>query len=90
MNIFKTIANKTKALIHKTKKTITPLALATCALAASFVFGPQVSHAAVANLFAAADISGLSALVEALLTTFVGIMLLFVGYKYLKRSANRG
>nr|WP_321467267.1 hypothetical protein [uncultured Desulfobulbus sp.] len=90
MNFLKTIATKTKNFFQKAKAVVVPAALAICGIGASVALGPQASHAGVAELFAAADISGLATLIEALLTTFVGIMLLFIGYKYLKRAGNRG
>jgi len=88
--MFKTIITKTKSFFQKTKKIAVTAALAICGVGTAVVLGPQAAHAGVAELFAAADISGLATLIEALLTTFVGIMLLFIGYKYLKRAGNRG
>ncbi len=40
-------------------------------------------------IFAAADISGLTTNVTTLLVGFVGVTLLFVGYKYVKRTLGR-
>jgi len=88
--MFKTIITKTKSFFQKTKKVAVTAALAICGIGTAVALGPQAAHAGVAELFAAADISGLATLIEALLTTFVGIMLLFIGYKYLKRAGNRG
>ena len=88
--MFKTIITKTKSLIQKSKKVAVTAALAICGIGAAVALGPQAANAAVADLFAAADISGLATLIEALLTTFVGIMLLFIGYRYLKKAGNRG
>ena len=42
-----------------------------------------------ADLFAAADVSGLQAAVLAILLGFVGIMGIFVGYRFLKKTMNR-
>lgn len=42
-----------------------------------------------AALFTAADVSGLSGNVSTLLVAFIGISVLFVGYKYVKRVLNR-
>jgi len=88
--MFKTIITKTKSFFQKTKKVAVTAALAICGIGTAVALGPQAANAAVADLFAAADISGLATLIEAILTTFVGIMLLFIGYKYLKRAGNRG
>ena len=90
MNILKSIVTKTKTFFRKAKTVVVPAALAICGIGASVAVGPHAANAAVADLFAAADISGLAALIEAILTTFVGIMLLFIGYKYLKKAGNRG
>jgi membrane protein implicated in regulation of membrane protease activity len=40
----------------------------------------------MAAIFTAADISGLSTQVSTVLIALVGVSLLFVGYRYLKRS----
>ena len=41
-------------------------------------------------LFAAADVSGLTTNIQAILITFVGIGLLFLGSRYLKKAFGRG
>ena len=89
MKFLKTIATKTKSLFQKTKKVAVTAALAVCGIGTALALGPQAAHADVASLFAAADVSGLAALIEGLLTTFIVIMLSFIGFKYLKRIGNR-
>ena len=42
----------------------------------------------MADLFAAVDFSGLETNVQTLLIGFVGILCLFVGYRYLKRATS--
>lgn len=42
------------------------------------------------ELFAAADITGLSTNVSTMLIAFVGVALLFTAYKFVKRSLSRG
>lgn len=44
----------------------------------------------MAALFTAADVTGLSGNVSTMLIAFVGVTLLFTGYKYVKRGLNRG
>lgn len=90
MHYLKTIGIKTKSFFQKPMKFSVMAALAVCGIGSALALGPQPANAAVADLFTACDISGLAALIEALLTTFVGIMLLFIGYKYLRRAGNRG
>lgn len=41
-------------------------------------------------LFTAVDISSLSTNVSALLISFIGINLVFLGYRYVKRTMGRG
>lgn len=43
----------------------------------------------MADIFAAADITGLQTNVGTLLLGFVGVSLLFVGYRYLKKAGVR-
>jgi branched-subunit amino acid ABC-type transport system permease component len=89
MNYLKTIGIKTKSFFQKSMKFSVMAALAVCGIGSALAFGPQPANAAVADLFAAADVSGLAALIEAILTTFIVIMLSFIGFKYLKRIGNR-
>ncbi len=41
-------------------------------------------------LFAAVNLTGLSTNVSTLMVTFVGINLLFLGYRYVRKTMNRG
>lgn len=41
-------------------------------------------------LFTAADVTGLATNVSTMLVAFVGVSLLFTGYKFVKRGLNRG
>ena len=43
----------------------------------------------MAALFTAVDVSGVSTNVSTLLIAFIGINLLFLGYKYVKKSMGR-
>lgn len=44
----------------------------------------------MAALFTAADVSTLSTNVETLLVAFVGLGLLFLGYRYVRKALGRG
>ncbi len=90
MHFLKTIGTKTKSFFQKATKFSVMAALAVCGIGTAVALGPQAANAGVAELFTACDVSGLATLIETLLTTFVGIMLLFIGYKYLKKAGNRG
>lgn len=58
--------------------------------ALSFVLGGLTpAHATIAELFAAVDIAGVSTGVQAILISLIGIGLLFVGYKFVRRAMGR-
>ncbi len=42
------------------------------------------------NLFTAVDVTGVSGNIETLMIAFIGINLLFLGYRYVKKTMNRG
>lgn len=44
----------------------------------------------MAALFTAADVTGLAGNVSTMLVAFVGVTLLFTGYRYVKKGLNRG
>lgn len=51
---------------------------------------PVMSYAAgMADLFTAADISPLATNVSTLLVAFIGVSLLFLGYRYIRKSGVR-
>ena len=41
-------------------------------------------------LFAAVDVTGVSTNVSTLMIAFIGINLLFLGYRYVRKTMNRG
>lgn len=41
-------------------------------------------------LFTAVDVSGISTNVSTLMIAFIGINLLFLGYRYVRKTMNRG
>ena len=41
-------------------------------------------------LFAAVDVSGISTNVSTLMIAFIGINLLYLGYRYVRKTMNRG
>lgn len=45
---------------------------------------------AMGNLFTAVDVTGVSGNIETLMIAFIGINLLFLGYRYVKKTMNRG
>jgi len=55
-------------------------------LVAFFAVPAQSAHATIAELFAAVDVSAVSSNVQTLLITFIGILLLFTGYKFIRRT----
>lgn len=59
------------------------------ALVAAFVVPVQSAHATIAELFAAVDISAISTNVQTLLIAFIGIALLFVGYRFIRKTIGR-
>jgi len=85
-----------KAMVVKTqsksKRLYTAGKLALFAVATALTLGPIQARAEgdIDDLFAAANLTSLHTNVKALLMIFVGINILFLGYKYYKRSTNRG
>lgn len=47
------------------------------------------ASATIADLFAAVDVSSISTNVQTLLITFIGILLLFVGYRFIRKTIGR-
>ena len=45
---------------------------------------------AIDNMFGAVSVSGISTNVSTLLIAFIGINLLFLGYRYVRKTMNRG
>jgi hypothetical protein len=65
--------------------------MALFALATAVAFAPVKAKAAgdIDDLFAAADITGLSTNVKAFIISFITLSVLFLGWKYYKRTTNR-
>lgn len=52
-------------------------------------FAMTASAAGMADLFTAVDITGLSTGVSTILIGFIGVLLLFVGYRFIKKAGVR-
>lgn len=85
MNILTVIKTKSKSAV----KAISASALALCALGTAVAVSSTPARADVDALFTAADMSGLSTHIETMLGVGVVIVLLFVGFKLLKKGANK-
>ena len=88
MNVLTNLKSKSKNLINK----INDKALAAFIGASSTLVTLAPAHAAgdIDDIFTAGAVTGLSTNVKTLLMGFIGITIMFVGYKYFKRAANRG
>ncbi len=88
MNAPINFTRKTKTLINK----INDKALAAFIGASSSLVTIVPARAAgdIDDIFTAGAITGLTTNVKTLLLGFIGITIMFVGYKYFKRAANRG
>ena len=65
--------------------------MALFALATALAFAPVKAKAAgdIDDLFAAADLTGLSSNVKTTIITFITLSVLFLGWKFYKRATNR-
>jgi len=81
---FTTIKKQTRNLLTQGK-------MALFALATALAFAPVKARAEgdIDDLFAAANITGLSTNVKTYITAFIVIAVMFVGWKYIKRVSNR-
>ena len=87
MNAPINFTRKSKNLINK----INDKALATFIGAGSTLVTIVPARADdIDDIFTAGAVTGLSTNVKTLLMGFIGITIMFVGYKYFKRAANRG
>lgn len=88
MNAPINFTRKTKNLINK----INDKALAAFIGVGSTLVTIVPARAAgdIDDIFTAGAVTGLSTNVKTLLMGFIGITIMFVGYKYFKRAANRG
>jgi len=87
MNILSTLKNKTRSFHRKTKNAI---AYSTLALAAAITCAPGMAKATdIDDLFLAVDISGLSTNVKTMYLAFAGLLLLAIGWKFLRRTGGR-
>ena len=86
MNILTTLKNNTRSFYHKSK---TAIAYGTLALAAAVTCAPQARATDIDDLFTAVNITGLQSNVKTFLIGFAGLIVLFLGWKYLKRGAAR-
>ena len=78
-------------LKKKARNSYTQGKMALFALATALAFAPVKAKAAgdIDDLFAAADITGLSTNVKAFIISFITLSVLFLGWKYYKRTTNR-
>ena len=81
---FTTIKKQTRNLLTQGKTAL-------FALATALAFAPVKARAEgdIDDLFAAANITGLSTNVKTYITAFIVIAVMFVGWKYIKRVSNR-
>lgn len=88
MNAPINFTRKCKNLVNK----VNDKALAVFLGAGSTLVTLAPAHAAtdIDDIFTAGAVTGLSTNVKTLLLGFIGITVMFVGYKYFKRAANRG
>lgn len=91
MNVLTTLKNKTRALCTKTRNSINAGKMALLAAFTAITFAPGIAKAAgdVDDLFAAVNVAGLQANIKTFMLGFATIMVLFLGWKYLKRTSNR-
>jgi hypothetical protein len=83
----------TKALTVRSKiESLKDKAFLASCLLATFLSTAMSARAEgdIDDIFTAGAITGLSTNVKTLLLGFIGITIMFVGYKYFKRAANRG
>ena len=78
-------------LKKKTRNYLTQGKMALFALATALAFAPVKARAEgdIDDLFAAANITGLSSNVKTYIIAFIVIAVMFVGWKYIKRVSNR-
>jgi len=78
-------------LKKKTRNLLTQGKMALFALATALAFAPVKARAEgdIDDLFAAANITGLSSNVKTYIIAFIVIAVMFVGWKYIKRVSNR-
>ena len=75
----------------KARNYLTQGKMALFALATALAFAPVKAKAAgdIDDLFAAADLTGLSSNVKTTIITFITLSVLFLGWKFYKRATNR-
>lgn len=71
------------------KKLYSVLSLGLLALMAFVAVPVQSAHATIAELFTAVDVSSISTNVQTLMIAFIGISLLFVGFRYIRKLIGR-
>ena len=79
--MFKTISK----MYHNTKSYL----LGGIAAVGATVVSSSSANAALADLFTAVDVTGVSTNVQTLMIAFIGINILFLGYAYVKKTMNR-
>lgn len=67
-------------------KVVAYLGAVVLTIMAFFAVPAAKSEATIAELFAAVDVSGISTNVQTLLISFIGIALLFVGYRFIRKT----
>ncbi|QEM68241.1 hypothetical protein FO488_08740 [Geobacter sp. FeAm09] len=90
--MFQKVKNFAVTVYRKAKEHVVAGVTAVTATASAIFGTAEPSHAANATLdpvFAAFDTTGLQANITTILMAGVLILLLFVGYKYLKKAGNR-
>jgi|GEM_PF-2199854 len=91
MNILTILKKKTRSLVKKAHNKIDYVKMALLAAFTAITCAPGTAKAVgdVDDLFAAVNVTGLQANIKTFLLGFAAIMVLFLGWKYLKRTSNR-
>lgn len=90
MNILTILKKKTRSLVKKAHNKIDYVKMALLAAFTAITCAPGMAKATdVDDLFTAVDVTGLQANIKTFMLGFAAIMVLFLGWKYLKRTSNR-
>lgn len=91
MNVMTILKNKALSLRTKIQGKIHWGKMALLAAFTAITCAPGMAKAAgdVNDLFAAVDVTGLQSNIKAFMVGFAAIMVLFLGWKYLKRTSNQ-
>lgn len=89
MNILTRIKTKTKTLSRKSNQWKDKAFLALCGIAGAIAAATPARADDIDDLFAAVNLSGISANVKSYFLIGAVILAIFIGWRYLKRAGNR-